>query len=221
MKEYDSYAVVGTTEQGKEKDILYFPAYFKDKLVTSMGYFERGAIGFGSGTSYWITPGDITAMKVYFPYSIDDYFTTANLFEKDEITDRQIYFATNDKRYLKNALISISAGYYVTPSSFEYIINNLKNYGDINKANTSYLFNYENAPNDGYFFINNFTAGGLIENTPYAPKRDGYSFGGWYKEAECKNLWYFEKDLLPEQLSNDDGEETYQETKLYAKWYEI
>ena len=52
-------------------------------------------------------------------------------------------------------------------------------------ANTSYQFNYEGAPNEGYFYINDFARGGKIEGTPYEPQREGYTFGGWYKEPEC------------------------------------
>ena len=43
------------------------------------------------------------------------------------------------------------------------------------KLNVSYLFNYEGEPNAGYFFARGFEAGGKIENTPYEPKREGYS----------------------------------------------
>lgn len=46
------------------------------------------------------------------------------------------------------------------------------------KLNVSYLFNYEGEPNAGYFFARGFEAGGKIENTPYEPKREGYTFGG-------------------------------------------
>ena len=60
--------------------------------------------------------------------------------------------------------------------------------------------------------------GEKIENTPYEPMREGYTFGGWYKEAECINVWNFEQDTLPETLYNENNEEVYQETKLYAKW---
>lgn len=88
------------------------------------------------------------------------------------------------------------------------------------KANTSYLFNYEDSPNDGYFFINDFEYGKTIENTPYEPLRAGYTFGGWYKEPACINAWNFETDTLPSAQYNEDGQELYQETKLYAKWIE-
>ena len=85
-------------------------------------------------------------------------------------------------------------------------------------ANTSYLFNYEGSPNDGYFFINDFEYGKKIENTPYEPMREGYTFGGWYKEAECKNEWNFDEDKLPEAKYDEDGNVEFVETKLYAKW---
>ena len=85
-------------------------------------------------------------------------------------------------------------------------------------ANTSYLFNYDKAPNDGYFFINEFTYGGRIENTPYEPIREGYTFGGWYKESACTNEWNFDEDRLPEAEHDEDGNLQFVETKLYAKW---
>lgn len=31
---------------------------------------------------------------------------------------------------------------------------------------------------------------------PAAPKRTGYAFGGWYKEAACKNAWNFTSDKV-------------------------
>lgn len=85
-------------------------------------------------------------------------------------------------------------------------------------ANVAYMFNYAEAPNNNYFFINNFEYGGKIEDTPYEPLREGYTFGGWYKEAECINAWDFEEDTLPVEIKNEEGETVYQETKLYAKW---
>ncbi len=86
-------------------------------------------------------------------------------------------------------------------------------------ANTSYQFNYEGAPNEGYFYINDFARGGKIEGTPYEPQREGYTFGGWYKEPECVNKWDFETDKLPEATYDEEGYITdFVETKLYAAW---
>lgn len=41
---------------------------------------------------------------------------------------------------------------------------------------------------------------------PTDPTREGYTFGGWYKEADCKTAWDFAKDTVTAN------------TTLYAKW---
>jgi len=41
---------------------------------------------------------------------------------------------------------------------------------------------------------------------PAAPTRTGYTFGGWYREASCANVWSFATDVVT------------QDTTLYAKW---
>lgn len=46
----------------------------------------------------------------------------------------------------------------------------------------------------------------LVEK-PTNPTREGYTFGGWYKEAECATVWDFDTDKMPA------GNLT-----LYAKW---
>ncbi len=43
-------------------------------------------------------------------------------------------------------------------------------------------------------------------NAPTEPTRTHYTFGGWYKEAECENVWSFASDTTAESLT------------LYAKW---
>ena len=85
-------------------------------------------------------------------------------------------------------------------------------------ANVSYYYNYENSPNEGYYWIDNYEYGEAIEYIPAHPIREGYRFGGWYKESECINVWNFEVDTLPEIQYNEEGIRIYQETKLYAKW---
>ncbi len=57
-----------------------------------------------------------------------------------------------------------------------------------------------------------------IEIIPPAPERDGYTFGGWYKETECINEWDFETDTLPQMQLDENEEIIFQETALYAKW---
>ena len=80
------------------------------------------------------------------------------------------------------------------------------------------MYNYETAENEGYYWVDNFDYGTRIEYIPENPEREGYTFDGWYKEPEFVTRWDFERDTLPIQQLNADGEEVYQETRLYAKW---
>ncbi len=99
----------------------------------------------------------------------------------------------------------------------------------MNAANVSYYYNYEDAENYGYYWADDCDYGGKIEFIPEEPEREGYEFGGWYKEADCINEWDFEVDTLPEEVTepnqtivNDEiiltEKVVYQETILYAKW---
>lgn len=89
----------------------------------------------------------------------------------------------------------------------------------VRPANVSYFLNYENAENDGYHWIDDFDYGTKITYIPDDPIREGYAFGGWYKEPECINEWDFETDTLPKAIMEEGAEEpVYQETKLFAKW---
>jgi len=50
---------------------------------------------------------------------------------------------------------------------------------------------------------------GSSARKPDNPERDGYIFGGWCKDTECKNLWNFDEDAV----TKDDT--------LFAKWAPI
>ena len=102
-------------------------------------------------------------------------------------------------------------------------------------ANVSYIYNYEESPNDGYYWVDNYD-NSLIEYMPPEPTREGYTFDGWYKEEDCINKWDFTSDITspsytyyekPNKNSTEEYKEfynkymsthTYVETKLYAKW---
>lgn len=211
VKEDDCYAIVGTTVQGFEKDILYIPPYFKDKPVMHMGYiFTEGYLGVEN--LYWIsnntdTPNSKDWDKIYFPYMIKEGYPAMWLMEKSG--GGELFFPNCNNEYNESLVwlaVKHQVNYYVSPPAYDYIVENVKDYGMIHKANTLYMLNYEDAPNEGYFFVNNYTEGSLIQSAPYEPRREGHMFGGWYKEPECINAWDFETDVL------------IGETKLYAAW---
>ena len=47
---------------------------------------------------------------------------------------------------------------------------------------------------------------GLLVNKPTDPTVEGYEVKGWYKEAECENIWDFDNDTVAEDIT------------LYALW---
>lgn len=47
---------------------------------------------------------------------------------------------------------------------------------------------------------------GTVIAAPAPPTKDGFVFGGWYKEEACSNIWDFENDIVSDNIT------------LYAKW---
>jgi len=96
------------------------------------------------------------------------------------------------------------------PSEARDAYNRMWGGGDsnvVNKANISYINNYDNELNGGYWWIDDLEVGEKIKTIPPIPIREGYTFGGWYKEEECENAWDFETGVK--------GEE---DLILFAKW---
>lgn len=175
------------------------------------------------GNRYWqkatAPPQNLFLVNNHYDKSLEWYsFSHPNYYGNVDLTDKSIFVTSKDyaeittksydyeKKDIKNHCFTVSMGVATTLVSI---------------ANVTYKFNYENAPNDNYFFINNFERGGLIKNTPYEPIRDGYKFAGWYKEPECINVWNFEKDTLPPPEYDENGDLIFIETILYAKWNKI
>ena len=206
------------------KDVkrVYFPyncdsTYFDwSQPVGSKSLTEQFYVSDGFGLRSFIERAD----DLYFLSKVEivsgNFFVREKLYNKcmDEIPK----FVEDD---YKAKFFTFKEGKYSFIIRQEYRRNN-EYVGcyefQVQVANTSYLFNYEGSPNEGYFFINDFQYGGKIEDTPYEPMREGYTFDGWYREPECRTEWDFEKDTLPEAEYDEDGSPEFTETKLYAKW---
>ncbi|MCI8370732.1 MAG: InlB B-repeat-containing protein, partial [Clostridia bacterium] len=235
IEDRDCYAIADLTEQGNEKRELYMPPYFKGKEVKYTSFYRSSLVGLYEHTFY--APN---AEKVFFSYMSDYYDSVIRLFggtigdilipkcESNYIEkawfslkyETILFVNIIGYNYLLEKLIDTERIYYL--SIGDYIVNEFNSNGEVMRsmhiANTSYMFNYEGSPNEGYFFINDFERGGEIEDTPYEPTREGYIFGGWYKEPECKNVWDFGADTLPDAEYDEEGVLIFRETQLYAKW---
>ena len=225
-EKYDYYSVVGTVDN-KEDMTIYVPPYFNGKPVNAIGY--KYIHGFGTRKNYQIPD----QKRVYLPYTLYRETNSNSVLDSHEsFRCEESLFTVNNRTYAYN---NYAKKVYMNALGFKRYIEKKKDYLKDDKitdyyleylstgkkfiiANTAYMFNYEDAPNNNYFFINEFERGGLIEDTPYKPIREGYEFAGWYKEPECETPWNFETDTLPDAEYKEDGELIFIETKLYAKW---
>ena len=98
-------------------------------------------------------------------------------------------------------------------------------------ADVQFIYNYDEAPNYGYYWIDDVEDGERIEIIPPEPKREGYTFGGWYCEPECITEWDFNTAISKPQLVSGESYDyntkdlyrgdPYPEdyvTYIYAKW---
>lgn len=231
----------GLTEEGKQKEYLILPQEYKGKKVDC---FTIELSTFNGGRYYRHDFESSVLKRVYINFELVDIYDYD--FSIDKVSNQYSFVIWYDfsnrvlynfnlileNRVYGNNLFSneetreeMAKVYYYNSTIISYI------------GNVSYQYNYEEAPNDGYYWVDNYD-NALIEYIPPEPTREGYIFGGWYKEAECINKWDFEKDRTgdlyeyypkPGESSAEEYKEfyedyisthTYVETKLYAKWIE-
>ncbi|MGM9971338.1 MAG: InlB B-repeat-containing protein [Anaeroplasmataceae bacterium] len=195
----DVYYVVDLSEEGLKKDRILMPSTYKGKKVI-LGY-----------NTYFDKIGNFDGKVVYVPADIQKIigpFLTRAL--------KVIYFAMpSEEDYAmedKNYVAYLEENTWICR---EY--KNLKRFKNVRRyANVNYYYNYEDSPNGGYYFLDDYD-NELISYIPEDPIREGYTFKGWYKESECINKWDFTTDKVESKEYIDD-EYQYKETALYAKW---
>ena len=214
----DAFILEGLSEQGKQKETIVVPEEIDGYKVKELTY------------PYWL------GYRGYFESeSIKQLYIIPDLSWSPIISgDRMINLEKVVFIGVNNSLRDVSAsGIYNVPMVYFSTIRNNRNievsetglldYGNEDNfwlSNCNYFYNYAGAKNDGYYWSDNYDYGEKITYVPQNPEREGYIFGGWFKEPECVNVWNFDADTLPEAKYNEEGEALYQETRLYAKWYE-
>ena len=205
----------GLTEEGKKKEIIVVPTeidgYPVEWLSSGLDLFSsRSDFDFG-----FIESENLKA--IYLPHSkitTDAYETFLDCPNLEKI----VYIGVNAFKHTYN-LYHNQKIYFPCLDEREEFTD--YRYGNVYYANISYYYNYENADNEGFYWVDHFTYGETIGYIPEEPKRTGYTFDGWYKEAECENKWEFASDTLPQAKYDHLGDELMQETKLYAKWIKV
>ncbi|MBQ7761156.1 MAG: InlB B-repeat-containing protein [Clostridia bacterium] len=200
------YNILWIQDKNREGNVIYVPDMIGDKIVNRIGgmaeEFMAGTTSCGVDTSH--------TERIYFPWTIEGTCINTTWFSSEgESMLKYVISATTKNR--------IGVGRH-TDKKFvvprEYYER--EHFGDL-PANIAYLFNYEENPNNGYFFVDLLEESGKLTKPPYDPRREGYTFAGWYKDTECTEQWDFESD---EVIISFDEEKNriYEEFCLYAKW---
>ena len=216
----------GLTEQGAQKETIVIPkeidGYKVERMFRREWLGDSDVVQFGSSNlkELYILP-DMNIVGINHDYakkldkivfigvnnrvekiSVYSSYEPANVYYSN--IDRYEDFEVDECGRIKKGKSFINSGSQYTG----YV------------SNCNYFYNYAGAENDGYYWSDNYDYGEKITYVPQDPEREGYIFGGWFKEPECVNIWNFDTDTLPEAKYNEEGETLYQETRLYAKWYQ-
>lgn len=200
---------IGSLRTYPESGAVFFPEKIKNYTVSKLGF--ASGLGFG-GNGYFYTFNQVDGpiiKRCYFPHTIKevdfDYMKFASghlkIFYCGEIVDLEHFNSDDDEN------IYVPAEKY---NSFKEVLSGYFR-GSLLKANVSYYLNYDE---NNYYYIDFYGNGEKILYIPPEPQRNGYLFGGWFKEADCVNQWDFNTDTL--QIA--EGE---QGVKLYAKWIAV
>lgn len=203
--------IMGLSEAGKEKEVIIVPQFIDGIEVKEIGSDVWGRVG------EWKSENLKRVFISYLPKKMGEVFWSycpnleATIILVNEIPyENHIY--TKTEKYITSYHCEIDNTSCMVPS--EYREGSISCY----YANVSYFYNYDEAPNCGYYWIDNYDYGNIISYIPENPIRGGYIFDGWYKESECINKWDFENDKLPIKIRDENNSTIYQETRLYAKW---
>ena len=204
--------IMGLSETGKEKEVIIVPQFIDGMEVKEIGrklYLTiEGDWESEKLKKVYIPFLPCKMWRVVYPDDCPNYETTlliVNEIPYENSTNVDVYITSY--HYIVESAIGDSV-----PSDFR------SGTPGCYFANVSYFYNYDEAPNCGYYWIDNYDYGNIISYIPENPIREGYIFDGWYKESECINKWDFENDKLPIKICDENNRTIYQETRLYAKW---
>lgn len=203
--------ILGLTDLGLEQTTLIYPDEIDGIPVYGIGYGKPVPMGHDPVGAFYSTKLE----KFYFP-EMPKERARGNI----GISFNNGYEVYWNLVLGNNWLHGNSKGavwgynYYLSYIKDRPILNN-RNF----IANVSYLYNYENAPNENYYWVDSYDES-LITFIPPNPERDGYIFNGWYKETECISEWDFSTDITGKSIKDLDRVryETYEGIYLYAKW---
>ncbi|MGL1902086.1 MAG: InlB B-repeat-containing protein [Fibrobacterales bacterium] len=140
------------------------------------------------------------------------FFTWSGTDQFGSITSYSLKEESDTTWTLFNTETTGSLAFNYTTGSFKYILQAIDD--DHNTVSDTitvshYLASYNLNGGDGIFTDQMVKQGGIIPEPSTAPTKQGYAFGGWYKESNTATEWNFTADHLS------------QDTVVFAKWNPI
>ena len=194
-KDYDAIFIDGLTEKGAKLKNIVIPLEIDGKPVKAYN---------GSA----IAPNVRKIIVTYNCATINSFggIVPGSLFVNGFPPNLKVLYVSCEYR---RGMI-MEPDFYIATEALESYQENIPNPTVYTFANMQYMYNYDEAPNKGVFFIDDLDVGETLEVIPETPKREGYTFVGWYAEAECVN------GISLDGYVKDDEEIVY----LYAGWRE-
>ena len=187
--------IEGLSEEGKNKEVIFIPEKINGCKVKLIGRVPTTTA----------LPADFSSDKLKRLYLEINFYLGNTRFKDVKNLEKVFILGLPDG---PGALKELPVPTFTKKSDVE----KYEGIRDLIPANISYFYNYEGAPNDGYYWIDDVENGETIKYIPENPIREGYLFGGWFKDEACTEVWDFEKDTI---VKPADG---YYENILYAKW---
>ena len=203
----ETVTILELTEKGKEQEILVIPEEINGMKVDHIGGKLRDEKGYIQRMSDLRLQSE--KVKKVYAKNTELVDHTSNFKSEQEIdfviiAEREEDIKNMIGAFYPNIRHYPHLKYYGSILQDEEIWNDRK----IEKCNT---FFHKNTQIEQEIYWLDMIKDGAIYQKPEDPKREGYTFDGWFHEENCVNEWNGEY-VLPE------GQE---ELHLYAKWTKV
>ena len=213
----DNLYITNISLTSKKNKYIIVPSQIKGKPIFCLGthnYFADGFI-FEEFEGYWKSK----KLEKLYINCINAPYVAKGLVGKESCPNLHKIIINYPHNVYRNLTSREIYFYFSKDVIIEYEDQKYNSYYNKYPANVTFYLNYEVKEGEReYHWIDDVEDGEKIEVVPEEPKREGYKFGGWYKEQECINKWDFAKDTVEKVKVDRTNYKEFVENKLYAKW---
>jgi hypothetical protein len=198
-------AIIGLSDEGKEKDTLIFPSILDGFRVTQIGskfgLKDTGVLEIEIATKIYFT-NEIIHIATGVVYSKGMTENMIHIYVGSNFPLHELFTWKSQK---ENSKIFMCQEYYNHLVSLDLLQENYV------PVNVEYY-----TDEDTLYFVDN-AEDALVNVIPPVPYKEGYEFVGWFKDTDFNQPFVFDEDVIPtKQFDNENL--LINITKIYAKW---